>query len=1614
MGIDEYFKDIERRVRVCYDVAEEARKKNLDPLSKVEVPLAISLAERVVGLISTIYPQVNNPQIVKRILELEKEYGSLDPAVCLKIAEETAKEKFCKFKSLQEGIDAGIRIAFAYITLGVVSSPIEGYTELKLKKTKDGKDYFAALFSGPIRSAGGTGAAFSLVIIDHLREIFGYEKYDPTEKEVKRTVTELYDYHERINNLQYLPTEEEAEFLAKNLPIQVDGEPSEEKEVSNYKDLERIETNLIRGGFCLVIGEGIAQKAPKILRMVRKLREKGFKLEGWNFLEEYVKLHDKKEKGQAKDSPTYIKDLVAGRPVFAHPSRSGAFRLRYGRARNTGYSCLAIHPATMAILNNFLAVGSQLKIELPTKGCALAACDSIDGPIVKLINGSVRKLKEREEARGISKSTEEILYLGDLLVPFGDFANRNHVLMPSGYCEQEWFQELKKKAREKNEHIEIEDIYSLNFEQAREISRKFSIALHPKFISYWSQINYEEFLALIDWLAHARVEKKIIFPYNKTEKERFARGKRALELLGIEHEVVTENVLVGAEESKGFLFAFGIQIESFEIDLERVMEKIKDIAERDVLKIVNKLSEVEIKDKAGTFIGARMGRPEKAKLRKLDGSPNVLFPVGEEGGRLRSFREAIKFGSVKSDFSIYYCKKCEKDTIYFLCEVCGGECEKFNSCPECKQKFSSEKCREHAKGQSFMSKRIDIKHYFDSAVKKLDLLPSEIPVLVKGVRGTSNKNHVSENLMKGIARALFDLQVNKDGTIRYDATELPITHFKPKEIFTSVEKLREMGYVKDVHGKDLENDEQVLEIFPHDIILPCCSESNDEPADAVFMRVAGFIDLMLERAYGLKHFYNIRSREELVGQMMACIAPHNCAAVAARIIGFSKTQGLLASPYIHAACRRDCVHPSTNLFFCDSDGNVFYNDIGNYVEKIIKDGARIKPIDSFGTLRIDTDKEIYALGINPKTHELTKKRIKYFIKGPLTKEWVKITTATNREYTMTPAHKFMYVDDGKFKFKDAKEVSVDDKLPVLENFNFNSSVKSINLIKLFKENLSEEEQKEILVCDGNEEVELHNFSKFSPDLFLRHRYSRHYLPSELKITAEFLRILGYYAAEGYSRINKWVSQVAFRICDKEMQVNLVDLIKKVFNIKPNLGENNTKITICSKLVYYLFKCIGTGKGAYKKRVPSFIFGLDKELVKEYISAYFEGDGSVIKSRGIIAFYSVSRKMLDGIALLLAKFQIFSRYFRIGLRLPGKRVLERYKELGKAPKQHILNHLVLGVYDSFKLKEVLRLVNKKKQFALNYLKSTSERYLMYNHKRVILETQSDYVLDYVKKVEIIKDEKNSYCVEIDWKEAEDRNILWGEQIINTRCDGDEIAVILLLDLLINFSREFLPSHRGGTQDAPLVLNARIRAGEVDDMIFDVDIERELPLELYEAGKRKEHPSKVKISQIKSRVGGNEFRDLWYEYEVSDINMGVLFSNYKKLPSMQEKLKSQMDIVEKIRAVDAPDVARLVIDRHFIRDIRGNLRKFSQQEFRCSKCNEKYRRPPLAGKCWKCSGNIIFTISEGSIVKYLEPALELAEKYNVPAYLKQSLELTKSYIESIFGREKEKQEGLGKWF
>ncbi|MBR9693405.1 DNA polymerase II large subunit, partial [Candidatus Woesearchaeota archaeon] len=568
-----------------------------------------------------------------------------------------------------------------------------------------------------------------------------------------------------------------------------------------------------------------------------------------------------------------------------------------------------------------------------------------------------------------------------------------------------------------------------------------------------------------------------------------------------------------------------------------------------------------------TFIGSRMGRPEKAKMRKMTGSPHVLFPIGDEGGRLRSFQAALEVGKVTSSFPICVCPKCKTETPLFRCEKCDTKTTRLIQCPKCglvetcehDTKDVCQQCKDAGRGFRFCEHKpkrstyrsINIKPIFDGALKKLGT--TIYPDLIKGVRGTMNNEHIPEHLVKGLLRAKHSVHVNKDGTIRYDASELTLTHFKPKEVHVPVEKLRELGYDTDIHGEPLTTDEQVLELKPQDVVLPCCPENPEEPADEVFFRTANFVDELLTSLYGQKPYFNLKSKEDLVGKLIIGLAPHTSAGILGRIIGFSKTQGYFAHPYFHAAMRRDC------------------------------------------------------------------------------------------------------------------------------------------------------------------------------------------------------------------------------------------------------------------------------------------------------------------------------------------------------------------------------------------------------------------------------------------------------------------------------DGDEACFLLLMDAFLNFSRKYLPETRGSTMDAPLVLTSILAPAEVDDMAFHIDIPWKYPLELYEAALNYEKPWSVSVPQIKDVLdSAAQYEGMGYTHDTFDLNAGVRCSAYKLLPSMQEKMKGQMALAVKIRACDQRDVARLVIEKHFIRDTKGNLRKFSQQEYRCVACNEKFRRPPLRSNCTACGGKIIFTISEGSVVKYLEPSISLANKYDVPTYLKQDLELTKRRVEAVFGKDAERQEGLGQWF
>ncbi|OPX78078.1 MAG: DNA polymerase II large subunit [Methanosaeta sp. PtaB.Bin039] len=1111
--MDEYFASLEAGLSRALNLAGEARSQGLDPSTEVEVPLAVDLAERVEKLVGI-------PGVAERIRELESQGLSREESA-LAIGVDFAQGRLGGGAGKIEQVEMAIRTSVALLTEGVVAAPIEGIARVGLGKNDDGTEYLKIYYAGPIRSAGGTAQALSVLVADYVRRNVGIAPYRARPEEVERYVEEIGLY-KRLQNLQYSPSDEEIRTIVRNCPICIDGEPTEEEEVSGFRDLSRIETNRVRGGIALVSAEGIALKRPKLKKHVSKLG-----IEGWEWLDALAS--GKKDKGDSSEK--FLRDLIAGRPVFSHPSRPGGFRLRYGRSRNTGLAAAGINPATMILVDEFLAAGTQIKIEQPGKAAAVSPVSSIEGPTVRLLNGDVLRIDDpaivaewMKSPRGLSEHVSRIIDLGEILISFGDFLENNRPLAPSSYCFEWWEQELSLAGGDPTglEHIDGRS--------AIEISQKHGVPLHPDHTYLWHDLTKEQFRDLAEFVSRRGVleEGCLILPLDLAIKD-------IMETLLVHHRIRDDTMVVACPEP--LILCLG---------LDSRLGLTWDDLDLDPQEAAARLSGLPLRPRAPTRIGCRMGRPEKSDRREMRPPPNVLFPTGPAGGRSRLVTEAARFrggqetGIIEVEMEQRICRTCKKETFANRCQ-CGRPTERRRICPRCHIP-APEKCPRCGELTSASSKmKVNVKKLLSAAAEALG---EREPEAVRGVQGLTSRDSTPEPLEKGILRAKHGVLIFKDGTSRYDLTDLPLTHFRPREIGTDVQKLLELGYTHDVFGEELTSDDQILELRVQDVVL-CKDAAN------WMLKVAAFIDDLLVRFYGLSPFYTAGSQQDLIGSLLVALAPHTSAGVLCRLIGFTQASAGYGHPFFHAAKRRNC------------------------------------------------------------------------------------------------------------------------------------------------------------------------------------------------------------------------------------------------------------------------------------------------------------------------------------------------------------------------------------------------------------------------------------------------------------------------------DGDEDCVMLLLDALLNFSMSYLPQRRGGKMDAPLVMTTRLNPYEVDKEAHNLDLSRSYPLELYEAAQRRASPKDLesRIDLVSRRLGTpGQYQGFWFTHDTADIAAGPLNSSYKTLETMIDKMDAQLELARLIRAVDATDVAERVINSHFLPDLIGNLRAFSRQSVRCVKCGSKFRRPPLSEVCPRCGGRIILTVHEGSVRKYLEVSLKVAEEYGVSAYTKQRLKMLEMEIDSIFHSDKVRQAGL----
>ena len=207
---------------------------------------------------------------------------------------------------------------------------------VRIKQNQNGSDYLSIEFAGPIRSAGGTESALTLVIADQVRKSLGLDKYNGSRRSTTKWVglsRSSASTSATWATFRYKIGDEDVQKAIENLPVEIDGVWTDNYEVVVHRDMKRISSNRVRGGALRVLNDGVVGKSKKLLKLLGELG-----IDDWGWLSG---LSGGKQQGtdETKASSSHFEEVISGRPVLSMPNVPGGFRLRYGQGSQHGHSC---------------------------------------------------------------------------------------------------------------------------------------------------------------------------------------------------------------------------------------------------------------------------------------------------------------------------------------------------------------------------------------------------------------------------------------------------------------------------------------------------------------------------------------------------------------------------------------------------------------------------------------------------------------------------------------------------------------------------------------------------------------------------------------------------------------------------------------------------------------------------------------------------------------------------------------------------------------------------------------------------------------------------------------------------------------------------------------------------------------------------------------------------------------------------------------------------------------------------------------------------------------------------------------------------------------------------
>ncbi|MBC8252255.1 MAG: DNA polymerase II large subunit, partial [Candidatus Nitrosopelagicus sp.] len=223
-----YYSNLSTETYTIYQHAAAAKSTLFDSSAIIEPKIAFDLADRVAKM-----HEINITEPLRELLKIHgKELSALILSKDIALGNHSLPDA-----TLEEKLDLAVRVGLAIITEGVTIAALQGISDVKIKKNKDGTEYLSISIAGPMRSAGGTESAVTMLIADHVRKAVGLAKYQANsfDDETGRFVEELRIYERDASNFQFHILDEDIIHVISNLPVELDGVDTDPYEVVNHK-----------------------------------------------------------------------------------------------------------------------------------------------------------------------------------------------------------------------------------------------------------------------------------------------------------------------------------------------------------------------------------------------------------------------------------------------------------------------------------------------------------------------------------------------------------------------------------------------------------------------------------------------------------------------------------------------------------------------------------------------------------------------------------------------------------------------------------------------------------------------------------------------------------------------------------------------------------------------------------------------------------------------------------------------------------------------------------------------------------------------------------------------------------------------------------------------------------------------------------------------------------------------------------------------------------------------------------------------------------------------------------------------------------------------------------